>query len=332
MLAAGFEMFPANTSVRYAKAHLESSTSPELSIAQFKRFEYEFQDVHDSLSAELRFSVHTFELRAFSPERTPFVIFHVYYHHCHCELYRLLNPGYREALQESVINSTNPELVAYAQLRCLQHATAIGELIATTYKLVGNELYVSDAAIFVMLYQASCAILYACHRDSPAFAMSPTKAQHYFTIFVDTLARLLRYFPKFSIYVEDIRNMLRSIMEPNAPLPRQKAAVEVDFRARPVPGGERSDGDDSEPPSVVRQNEPPKLGSPSCVNSNNSIPPGALINPSLPADQGVGLPVDSEDLFWPFLGTLDSSTDPISDPSHGLLWDWADALGPINSR
>jgi hypothetical protein len=317
--------------------HLESSVSPEFSLVQFKGFEEELQCVHDSLPSELHFSIRAFELRAFSPERTSFILFHVYYHHCHCELYRLLNPGYREALNESVIDSTSPQLVAYAQSQCLQHATAIGEIVTSTHQLVGNELYVSDAAIFVILYQASCAILYACHRDSPAFTMSPSTAQSYFTVFIKTLACLLPYFPKFSIYVEDIRNMLGSITEPDAPLLRQKAAVEVDFRARPVPGGERSDSDESTKktsPSAAEQDGVVARASTSGVllDSSDTVRADTLMTGSLQINQGVNLPIDDQELLWPYLGVAEYDTNPITNPSHGPLWDWADALGAVTPR
>ncbi|KAF3042273.1 hypothetical protein E8E11_007110 [Didymella keratinophila] len=252
-------------------------------------------------------------------------MFHVYFHHCQCEQYRLLNPGYCEALQEYVIDSTSPELVVYAQTQCLKHAIAIGEIIATTHQIVGDELYISDAAIFVMLYQASCAILYACHRDSPAFAMSPATAQRYFAVFIETLVRLLRYFPRFVIYVEDIRNMLRSIADPDAPLPRQKAAVEVDFRARPILGEERSDSDGSTAAADRDRASPPPsaldLGQTMASNTADLTPP---------ISQSVQRPDDDDTHFWPYLGTADYDLDLISDPSHGLLWDWADALGPSN--
>ncbi|KAJ4982743.1 mucin-desulfating sulfatase (n-acetylglucosamine-6-sulfatase) [Stagonosporopsis vannaccii] len=309
--------------LRYAKVHLESSISPGLTLTQFKGFEQEFKLVYEALSPEQLFSSHAFALRAFSPERTSFIMFHIYFHHCHCELYRLLNPGYREALHESVIDSTNIELVVYAQTQCLKHAIAIGEIIAATHQLVDDELYISDAAIFVMLYQASCAILYACHRDSPAFAMSPATAQRYFADFIDTLSRLLKYFPRFSIYVEDIRNMLRSITEPNAPLPRQKAAVEVDFRARPITGSERSDSDECTVPTAAERNGTSVPQANSDLNDKTHI----FSTPPVSDGQTFQTPPDETLLLWPYLGTVEYDLDPISDPNHGLLWDWADALG-----
>lgn len=53
-------------------------------------------------------------------------------------------------------------------------------------------------------------------------------------VFIDTLDRLLGFFPQFSIYFEGIRNIFQSIIELYARLLRQKAAVEVHFRVRPL--------------------------------------------------------------------------------------------------
>jgi hypothetical protein len=56
--------------------------------------------------------------------------------------------------------------------------------------------------------------------------MSLNTAQRYLKISINTLSGSLQYFLGFSIYVGDIRNMLRSVTEPNAPLPRQKLLSE----------------------------------------------------------------------------------------------------------
>ncbi|KAJ8112763.1 hypothetical protein OPT61_g4946 [Boeremia exigua] len=316
-----------NRVLQYAKVHLESLTSPETSLTEFKGFEDEFQNVYGLLAPEEQFSTHAFELRAFSPERTTFIMFHVYFHHCQCELYRLLNPGYREALHESVISSTSPDFVVYAQTQCLEHAIAIGETITATYQLVSEGPYISDPAIFVMLYQASCAILYACHRDSPAFSISPATAQQYFDVFINALVCLLKYFPKFQIYVEDIRNMLRSITHPNAPLPRQKADVEVDFRARPIPESERSDSGESTVPPAAQQGT--TFASPADPNLNQGISSHIFASPAVVDAQALQTRTEYQ---WPYLGTDHYDLDLISDPSHSLLWDWAEALGPSNLR
>ena len=147
--------------------------------------------------------------------------------------------------------------------------------------------------------------------------MSLNTTQRYLTILIDTLSGLLRYFPRFSIYVEDIRSMLRSITKPNAPLPRQEAAVKVDFRTRPIPGLEQLNSDESTLPLVNEKDKTPT--SPSGMGMDKSVPGNALTSPNPLQDRSIDLPLNYEDFFWPYLGTLGYDTDLISDPSHGLL-------------
>ncbi|KAF2011195.1 hypothetical protein BU24DRAFT_355599, partial [Aaosphaeria arxii CBS 175.79] len=148
-----------NRILQYTKPLLDNSISPEMSLPQFQSFEQELDLFSCSLPPELQFSVREFQLRAFSPESTTFIVLQIYYHHCHCELYRLLNPGYREALPHSIVQSTSAEFVAYAQSKCLEHAVSIGEIVVTINGLAGGGPFVTDTSCFVALYQASCAIL-----------------------------------------------------------------------------------------------------------------------------------------------------------------------------
>lgn len=299
-------------------------------MAQFQSLEKEIRDIYNSLPNEYHFSPRAFQLRAYSPTRTSFIALHIYWHHCNCELYRLLNPGYREALPHAVIHSTSPDLVAYAQSNCLQHAVSVGEIVASTHGFVESELYISDIAQFVTLYQASCAILYACHRDSPAYSMDPEAARRYFTAFIATLSKSTQYFPRYQIYVQDIQNMLRSIDDPSSPLPVQKHATEVDFRARPLPE-ENSDGEGStDPPRVATASTVDilpnrRVPQPAAVGmASATLPPALNVVPDIPAQQEVITPVDSHDFSWPYLGATEYGADAGTD--QGLLWDWADAL------
>ncbi|KAH7402353.1 fungal-specific transcription factor domain-containing protein [Phaeosphaeria sp. MPI-PUGE-AT-0046c] len=315
-----------NRILLYAKQLLDTSTSPEQSLPQFQFFEQELKDLLDSLPPELAFSTRAYQLRAFSPERTTFITLHIFFHHCHCELYRLLNPGYREALPNSVIAATSSELVAYAQARCLEHAISIGEIITTTHDLVETDLYMTDMSCFVVLYQASCAILYACHRESPAYTMSPHTARRYFIAFIETLAKLLIHFPRFAIYVNDIRNMLRSIDEPNAPLPPQKASAEVDFRARLVSSEETSDEEAGankarEQTSAI-PHETPHTQTQSPHVQDIGTETMQLIDLSMQAAP----PLEGDYGLGPYFGAPAYGFDTAYDPDQGLLWDWADAL------
>lgn len=315
----------ADCLLRYTKRLLDTSTSPEPSLDQFQGFEQALKNLHDTLPPELHFSSRSFQLRAFSPERTTFILLHIYYHHCHCELYRLLNPGYREALPASVILSTTPALVAYAQSKCLEHATSIGEIIACTHNLVESEPYITDVSSFVVMYQASCAILYACHRDSPSLSMATETAHRYFTAFIQTLQSLLRYFPRFYIYVNDIRNMLRSIEEPNAPLPAQTASAEVDFRMRRIPSEPSSeDGGGTGEAAVVSGSNATvsSLSDPTQILQSTA---NANLNPLTQAP----MTIDSGPGFdWPDFATSDDGTFfSAGHLEQDILWDWAGAIG-----
>lgn len=187
---------------------------------------------------------------------------------------------------------------------------------------------------FVVLYQASCAILYACHRESPAYTMSPNTARRYFIAFIETLAKLLTYFPRFAIYVNDIRNMLRSIEEPNAPLPPQKAATEVDFRARPVSSEERSDeenaainmagqtraGSDQKQPTATMATTATTTTQPNVQDIGTETM--ELIDLSMQAAPSMEDDYDVASYFGPPQFAFDATTES----EQGLLWDWADAV------
>ncbi|KAF1971167.1 hypothetical protein BU23DRAFT_600466, partial [Bimuria novae-zelandiae CBS 107.79] len=90
-----------NRILQYMKRLLDTPSSPQGSWTHFRALESELKATQDSLPSEFAFNTRAYQLRAFSPERTTFIVLHLIIHHCHCKLYRLLNPGYREALPQS---------------------------------------------------------------------------------------------------------------------------------------------------------------------------------------------------------------------------------------
>jgi hypothetical protein len=152
--------------------------------------------------------------------------------------------------------------------------------------------------------------------------MSSETARRYFVAFIKTLESLLPYFPRYAIYVKDIRNMLRSIDEPNAPLPAQKASAEVDFRARRVSSEENSDEGNAEIQSPsTRANNDSRI--PSNIEASGIGASPGLVDPQLQ----MPLPMDSQ---YPLFSDLNAPQYDIqfnADSDQGLLWDWAGALG-----
>ena len=157
--------------------------------------------------------------------------------------------------------------------------------------------------------------------------MSSDTARRYFIVFIDTLAKLLQYFPRFAVYVKDIRNMLRSIDEPNAPLPAQKASTEVDFRARPVPSEENSDEDNATSQTHV--------ATAAGGESTDQLMPRNVSPKDLEAQTVIdideswfgSLPLEGEYDLGSYFESPEYSMNLRPGSDQGMLWDWADALG-----
>jgi hypothetical protein len=93
----------------YTKHLNDEPSSPEKSMARFPPNENKPKNMRDSLPAELHFSARANQLWAVCPKHTSFIVLRIYYQHCHYELYLLLNPGYREALPQSVSRFGMPQ-------------------------------------------------------------------------------------------------------------------------------------------------------------------------------------------------------------------------------
>ncbi|KAF3763971.1 hypothetical protein M406DRAFT_51556, partial [Cryphonectria parasitica EP155] len=59
------------------------------------------------------------------------ILVHLSFHQCYCDLYRILLRGYREAAPAVVLDAMDQNLLAKAERLCLQHATAIVDILAT---------------------------------------------------------------------------------------------------------------------------------------------------------------------------------------------------------
>jgi hypothetical protein len=154
--------------------------------------------------------------------------------------------------------------------------------------------------------------------------MSPIIARRYFVAFIETLAKLLVYFPRWVIFVNDIRNMLRSIDEPNAPLPAQKASTEVDFRARPVSSEETSD---EEHAGVQTQKTAPALPSGVAPVFDHRVSEiGTEASDIIDLSMQATMPMEQEFTFGTFLESPLYNFDSAEISDQGLLWDWADAM------
>lgn len=142
-----------------------------------------------------------------SPWLPRHILVHLSFHHSQCDLYRLLVRGYREAAPAAVLDAVDGDLLTRAEQLCLQHATAIVDILATLNQLSHRaQLLEFDAAICG--YHATRLLLFiaqssqAPSRPSEEWALSRAEL---------CLAALRRFFPSSRLARPVLEEMKRAI-------------------------------------------------------------------------------------------------------------------------
>lgn len=167
------------------------------------------------------------------------VLVHLSFHQCHCDLYRLLLRQYREAAPAVVLDAVDQSLLAKAEELCLQHATAIVDILATLNQQSQRaQLLEFDTAICG--YHATRILLFIAQfsrsaaRPSEEWALSRAEL---------CLASLRRFFPSSRLVKPVLEEMRRAI----AVFSTRSATMTPSRLASPGPvasGGSGSGGKD----------------------------------------------------------------------------------------
>ncbi|KAK5047344.1 hypothetical protein LTR84_006867 [Exophiala bonariae] len=143
-------------------------SNPEQAVSNF---ESELHLFASTLPQSLGFSTRNLMLRAYSSELSQFIMIHVWWHQCHCDLYRLLFDGLQEAVSKRVLREIDPELISYCRARCLDHARALSAEIFATLLVADINIKVMDKDIAVCAYQSARIISHGfrttAERDHP---------------------------------------------------------------------------------------------------------------------------------------------------------------------
>ncbi|ROV98490.1 hypothetical protein VPNG_08552 [Cytospora leucostoma] len=253
-----------------------------------------------------------------SPWLPRHILLHLSFHQCQCDLYRLLLRGYRESAPAVVLDAMGPDLLVKAEQLCLQHATAIVDILATLNQLSHQACPLEfDTAICgyhatrLLLFIAQSSHLAA--RPGEEWALSRAEL---------CLAALRRFFPTSKLVKPVLEEMRRAITVSSS---RGAASAP----ARPTsPGPAVSGGKDPDAGlsaaarvrqrlaihSLLRQADfPDEEEGPEVANGNNAAPaqppppspraPGiaSLENPRRPSSTFVSSPRTSpEGESWQF--------------------------------
>lgn len=185
------------------------------------------------------------------------ILVYLSYHQCHCDLYRLLLHGYREAVVPTpVLDAMDPSLLLQAEQLCLQHATAIADILATlNHQSQRAQLLEFDTAICG--YHATKLLLFISQSGSGPIESRPSEEWALSRAEL-CLASLRRFFLHSSLVRPVLDEMRKSITIFSS---RSTATTGPSNRLAQSPGG-----------------SPAKLGSTGLSTQNNkdNSTPGGL--------------------------------------------------------
>ncbi|KAH0424690.1 nitrate assimilation regulatory protein [Colletotrichum camelliae] len=138
-------------------------------IEQLKGLADELDNLRRSLPQHYHFDKKNLFLRAYTPQRTSFVMFHAWWHQCQCDMYRFTIPGFREGLAFEELQGLSPEFVAYCRDRCLEHALAVSDIMATVTEM-GKDIFITDPSLAMCAFHSARVI---SRLGSPEFSPLP---------------------------------------------------------------------------------------------------------------------------------------------------------------
>ncbi|KAL0938436.1 nitrate assimilation regulatory protein [Colletotrichum truncatum] len=138
-------------------------------IVQLTGLADELEKLRRSVPQQYNFDKKNLFLRAYTPQRTPFVMFHAWWHQCHCDMYRFTIPGFREGLPVGELQTLSPDYVTYCRDRCLEHALAVADIMDAVTDM-GKDIFITDPALAMCAFHSARVI---SRLGSPQFSRLP---------------------------------------------------------------------------------------------------------------------------------------------------------------
>lgn len=123
-------------------------------LPELKSLEEELGALHRTLPPGSIFTTKNLFLRAYTPRRTTFVMFHIWMHQCHCDLYRFTIPGFREALPADELRSLPTAFTSYCRRQCLKHALGVSKVISSVIDL-GKDIFITDPSLAICAFHSA---------------------------------------------------------------------------------------------------------------------------------------------------------------------------------
>ncbi|CAK7274657.1 hypothetical protein SEPCBS119000_006284 [Sporothrix epigloea] len=161
-----------DTSIDHAAAAMDVASIPRR-VAEIAA---ELDSFAARLPVSFRWSEANVRLRTYSPRLCVFLMTHVWWEQCHCELYRLALVGLQEALPAPYIAQLSrqfPAFVRHCRGQVLDHTSAMVEMFSCLLTLE-NGVPVTDLDLPICLYQCVRLLFYINRTDADGLPRTTT--------------------------------------------------------------------------------------------------------------------------------------------------------------
>lgn len=124
------------------------------------------------LPVAFRWNAANLRLRAYHPRLCVFLMTHLWWRQCHCDLYRMVLVGRKESLPKKAIAMLDPDFVRHCAVQCWEHAKAMADMFALVSQFEKG-VPVSDLDLPVCVYQCANTLYYTLAATPDMVDVSP---------------------------------------------------------------------------------------------------------------------------------------------------------------
>lgn len=183
---------------------------PESEVAQLpqliKVLERELGTFNEHLPASFKFSESNLQLRAYSPRLCVYIMIHVWWRQCHCDLYRIVLSGLKESLPRSSVSRLEHQFVSYCARQCFEHAIAMVEIFRLVLALDGG-LPVTDLDLLVCAYQCARMLYFAYQTNKSELRLTMDQVVEHGNRCLQ-IARAMSHVPAGAAIVSDLEKLV----------------------------------------------------------------------------------------------------------------------------
>ncbi|KIX99964.1 uncharacterized protein Z520_04602 [Fonsecaea multimorphosa CBS 102226] len=124
--------------LRCKRQAMSSRSDFRVISSRFQSLEKDLETFVSRLPPGEQFSERNLALRAYSPRLPRYVMTHIWWNHCHCQLFRGTIPALGESLPQEYLDHLGLDVGFEQQVKCLLHAQTIAQILSSLLEIEGG--------------------------------------------------------------------------------------------------------------------------------------------------------------------------------------------------